>query len=1298
LEKIKPMVLSRRETEVTEIGDAVNVLGIALALRVRNNPQKGAQSRFVTLTNRYPVLLKPVGSATQRLTVGKPSGQPNQAGTNGLPLFVAQLLPDGSTHFDQFNRNVIGKPTSLVSTWNSQAGGTVGTRTNTFVYSPDAVDLVRWLDPMNNQVSSNLYNSLHLVATNWNANNEITTYQYDSAGRITNVLSPTGLTTTYQYYTSTGTNSDNVGYLQQVADVGFRTNSFGYSKGLVSVQTNELGTAVTNSWDNLQRLVGRQFWDGTTISNIYYKRDGTPFANSSGGTNLLDLTGTKDRLGNWTYFNYDSMRHLTAAIDPLSHTNAFNYYLSCSCGSLDSISYPTGDTNSFTYDNLGQLQTITVSRQGSISYSFNLLGQLTSVTSYGDTRNLYYSNQGLPSAATNTVGQLLGIAYDILDRATNVVDANGVAVTNSYDVLNRVLARGLAQTNSNEYFGYTLNVAGPTAYTNQINNKLTFAYDALGRRTNETYVGVTTNSFTYDPQSNLATLIDGKSHPTTWVYDQEGRLKQKTDAANASYTFGYFPTGWLSNRVDSMNRTTSYTYDSAGNLRTVYYASLNKTLSYAYDVVNRLQTMGDDIGTTSFSYALAGPFSRLNTETPPWVSSAVTHTYSFPSMVPANMQVSMPDSSSLINAYTFSAGRLQQLTSSIGSSAYPLAGTFTYTYQGAGNLIRNIALGNGAFITNRFDTVGRLAETRLNNASSATLNVHQYGYNAAHQRTFQTNFFGNYWNFGYDAVSELINATGYDTASTNRLQERFGYGYDVAGNLAVRTNGEMILSFAVNNLNELTSVNRTTSYMTVAGTTTSAASSVNVADNGNPAQPATRYYGSAFARANVPVLAGNNTFTATATDSYGRGDTNTATINLPLTVSPSYDPNGNLLSDGLRTMTYDQENQLTSVIVTNSVNNSTRTDFIYDGLFRLRIRREWTWQSTGWAQLGETHYLYDGRVVIQERDINNVPLLTYTRGSDFSGTQDGAGGVGGLLARTDHSALVPTEAYYHADGVGSVTTLINGQQVVVARYSYDPFGNLLAKSGPLADANVYRFSSKEYHGPSGLYYFAFRWYDPNLQRWINRDPLRNRMLSLHSRRTGRTRMFPGEVFAGPNLYAYVGNIPLNAVDPYGLINWPEVGGGVLTTVGGVGSIIGGALWTGGTEGAGAVFGGGAAMFAGGTSVGLGLTAIFHGFKDNGPVKTPTGGVPQGFVECLGAATGNPNLQSLASLGDTAASFALPPKWGGPVSLLNNLLNPPSSYPNSWPLYRAPVDQIPAPFRSDDSGSVNNPDNPRFWED
>src|SRR5262249_20075439 len=53
-----------------------------------------------------------------------------------------------------------------------------------------------------------------------------------------------------------------------------------------------------------------------------------------------------------------------------------------------------------------------------------------------------------------------------------------------------------------------------------------------------------------------------------------------------------------------------------------------------------------------------------------------------------------------------------------------------------------------------------------------------------------------------------------------------------------------------------------------------------------------------------------------------------------------------------------------------------------------------------WTGASGTLYVYDGWRVIQERDLNNVPTVSYTRGNDLSGSLERAGGIGGLLARS----------------------------------------------------------------------------------------------------------------------------------------------------------------------------------------------------------------------------------------------------------------------------------------------------------
>jgi len=363
------------------------------------------------------------------------------------------------------------------------------------------------------------------------------------------------------------------------------------------------------------------------------------------------------------------------------------------------------------------------------------------------------------------------------------------------------------------------------------------------------------------------------------------------------------------------------------------------------------------------------------------------------------------------------------------------------------------------------------------------------------------------------------------------LQEHFGYGYDKAWNLNYRTNnalvetfnvhpvrygatgsgwrprgqpvtasrvGCMYLSHGVNNLNEL-ATNTRSGTLTVAGTATEAGAyvtGVTVSGTGLSSGSANVYADGTWARSGAILANGTNTYTATAQDTYGRQDTGTVTVNLPLTNSFAYDLNGNLLSDGNRNFAYDDENQLISVWVTNV----WRSDFLYDGMMRRRIRREYLWQSGTWTLQSEIHYVYDGNLVVQERWFASSPAgliaqdtITYTRGSDLSGSLQGAGGIGGLLARTDNGQLTAglssAHAYYHCDGNGNVTALVDTNGVILARYTYDPYGNILSLSGPLAAANLYRFSSKEWHPNSGLVYYGRRFYDPDLQRWMNRDPI-----------------------------------------------------------------------------------------------------------------------------------------------------------------------------------------------------------------
>ena len=77
---------------------------------------------------------------------------------------------------------------------------------------------------------------------------------------------------------------------------------------------------------------------------------------------------------------------------------------------------------------------------------------------------------------------------------------------------------------------------------------------------------------------------------------------------------------------------------------------------------------------------------------------------------------------------------------------------------------------------------------------------------------------------------------------------------------------------------------------------------------------------------------------------------------------------------------------------------------------------------------------------------------------------NGAGRSGGLLARTDANG----STFYHNDGGGNVTALMDGDENMAARYLYNTFGKVLGQWGLMASTNEMRFSSMPVHIVSGM--------------------------------------------------------------------------------------------------------------------------------------------------------------------------------------------------------------------------------------
>jgi RHS repeat-associated protein len=140
------------------------------------------------------------------------------------------------------------------------------------------------------------------------------------------------------------------------------------------------------------------------------------------------------------------------------------------------------------------------------------------------------------------------------------------------------------------------------------------------------------------------------------------------------------------------------------------------------------------------------------------------------------------------------------------------------------------------------------------------------------------------------------------------------------------------------------------------------------------------------------------------------------------------------------------------------------------------------------------------------------------RGLDLSGTMQGAGGVGGLLAvqvgPAGPAELAGTTHFAAYDGNGNIIALSdasNGSET--ARYEYGPFAEPLRMTGPMAKLNPIRFSTQYADDVTGDLKYLFRDYDADSARWPSRDPITER--------------------GGLNLYGFARNNPIQFVDTDG---------------------------------------------------------------------------------------------------------------------------------------------------------------------
>ncbi len=273
---------------------------------------------------------------------------------------------------------------------------------------------------------------------------------------------------------------------------------------------------------------------------------------------------------------------------------------------------------------------------------------------------------------------------------------------------------------------------------------------------------------------------------------------------------------------------------------------------------------------------------------------------------------------------------------------------------------------------------------------------------------------------------------------------------------------------------------------------------------------------------------GNRVWSAvnTLTNSYSANGLNQYTAVTP-PVAVAYDADGNMTYLGEWYHTWDAENRLVkSQPAGFATNGAIMVDNRYDYRHRRYSKTVRRLSGRGasypfdpsqggtWDVVEIRTFIYDGwnltAEVVVDAQAGTTNVTRYLWVPDVSGTLQGAGGVGGLLAviRSDGTFF---PCY---DANGNVTDYVDANGTVRGHFEYDAFGNTIAMWGDLVHTFKFRFSTKYWDKETRSYYYGYRHYAPKLGCWFNRDPIEEK--------------------GGLNLSIFVNNDPVNRWDNLGL--------------------------------------------------------------------------------------------------------------------------------------------------------------------
>jgi RHS repeat-associated protein len=636
----------------------------------------------------------------------------------------------------------------------------------------------------------------------------------------------------------------------------------------------------------------------------------------------------------------------------------------------------------------------------------------------------------------------------------------------------------------------TSSVAGKTA---------TATYTAATKTDVSTSPAGRTRSFKIDSHGRLVQAQTGNLEPANFLYDSRGRL--------ASYSMG----------TGGMTRTWTLTYNPQGLVATMT-DPLTRTVQFAYDAAERIisKTLPDGAA-IAFGYDVAGNLTSLTPPGRPAHVLAYSDRNEMTSVTPPMIAGTGP----LAFAYNLDGQHTTRTRADDRS--------VTINYDASGRPSGRTFATNG--VTTRTDSFSYDAAGGLASVSAASGITTSYGY-VGPLLTSET------WS-GVIAGSVSVtydDELRVDSQSVNGVSVQYQYDDD---GLLIKAGGLDIIRHPQHELPTSTALGAvaTTIGYNAFGEETSYGASA----NGSP------IYGQTIVRDSVGRITHIDESIGGVASSYQYSyDTLGQLIGVTKNAVPfesyGYDPNGNRTSAGVGggaiIATHDNQDRITQYGTSNfaytpagevltKTSGGQTTNYVYD-----------EYGILGQVSLpGGTviDYVIDGRGRRVGRKVNGNPANGFLYGDSIRPVAE-LDGMGNVVSRFVYAGVGPPAFFEKggntyriiADHLGSVRLVVDVATGAIAqRIDYDSFGRVLADTNP--GFQPFGFAGGLYDPLTGLVRFGVRDYAAEQGRWTGKDLIG---------------------FAGndSNLYRYVFNDPLNAVDRAGLTSnhvWVGIAAGIF---------------------------------------------------------------------------------------------------------------------------------------------------------